>query len=986
MLFYAEPASRWVYDAERAAYVFRNNPYTRANVYWLGVAAQPGGLRAPVLPSASVGPVADTVRTYRARLRQELDQYVSIQTSGISSGYEWYWEVLSGNARRYPVALWDAVSDTVQIVLGFQVPGAQRAVLEVSWNDRLVRSVSVPGLGSSRTLVQSTVATREGTNHLGLVHTGGASARLDYFEIDYCRRLAARGGALLFDARPGPGAAEFVVAGSGGQSVRVFEVSQGLREILPLEAAAATDTVRFRDEAASVPRRYLVTTAEHWLRPAAMELDAGDELRAPAQGAEYVIIAHRDFLASAHRLAAWRAADDRFGKPLTTRVVDVQHVYDEFSGGMLDPTAIRAFLRHASETWSPPPFFVLLLGDGTYDYKNNSGASPGVWIPAYQHGESTYDEWYVCVSGDDVLPDMAIGRLPVQTAADAAFVVDRLIAYDRQPPYGPWQSRVLVVADDLNNPQKRQIIEPYFLTDADYLSRRYLPQDLDLRKLYLAQFPLEGQTKPRARAEFLRQFNDGVLLALFVGHGNADVLAHEHVFVVSRDLDEIRNGARLPLFYTAACQVGAFDDPLKASMPEALLLRRGGGVIGMVCATRVGFHASNMRLANRFHEQLLRAPERYVPVGLALMAAKHLVQEPLPGHDQTGIRCHSLFGDPAQRLALPQRRVVLTAPDTLHALAEVRVDGQVVDAEGAVLADYEGQAWVQAFDSAEMSQLDGYPYLQLGVPLLRGTYPVRQGRFSAVFRVPKDITYRGADGRMNAYVWDETTPSGYGSVRGLVLAGTATEAGDDRAGPEIHLAFAGQPRFVSGGTIAPDAVLCATIADPSGINVTGETGHEIELAIDGQTRAITEAFSVHGDYRTGTLTHALEALAPGPHTIGLKAWDTYNNSAVAAVTVQVSGRAEMVLTELLFHPNPLRAAAGHFTYNLALPVRQARIRIFALSGRLVDELVGDAAIGYNQVAWEPPAELANGAYPYYIEAVREDGSRLQRTGVLQLLR
>ena len=140
----------------------------------------------------------------------------------------------------------------------------------------------------------------------------------------------------------------------------------------------------------------------------------------------------------------------------------MQDIYDEFSGGLVDPAAIRNFLKHAAEHWDPAPFFVVLLGDGTYDYKNNSGSSPGNWIPPYQDRDSTYDEWFVRVAGDDPLPDMAIGRLTVQTQAEADLVVDKVIAYDRRPEAGLWQSRVLLIADDLRNFDNPGAVERWF--------------------------------------------------------------------------------------------------------------------------------------------------------------------------------------------------------------------------------------------------------------------------------------------------------------------------------------------------------------------------------------------------------------------------------------------------------------------------------------------------------------------------------------------
>ena len=116
----------------------------------------------------------------------------------------------------------------------------------------------------------------------------------------------------------------------------------------------------------------------------------------------------------------------------------------------------------------------------------------------------------------------------------------------------------------------------------------------------------------------------------YLGHGTYDRLSHEWMFFLSRDLDKLKNGGRLPLFFTAASQVGVFDDPVRISTPEALLLKEDGGVIGMICATRIGYHHTNVQLANQFYWQMYHTGREHVPIGLALTEAKQLL---LPKYD-----------------------------------------------------------------------------------------------------------------------------------------------------------------------------------------------------------------------------------------------------------------------------------------------------------------------------------------------------------------
>ena len=988
VLFWAESVSRWEYAPASRSFQYRHNLYTHENVYWLGFGGGEGR-RAERRNGALVASDAQQPTSYRVRVHEEAEQFVLLQLFSIKSGYTWYWEDFRGNARNFPVVVRQAAPDPVAVRLGFIGIPETRPRFSVRWNEETIgtETFAIPAQPYRRRYVATDtlwapLGAQEGLNHLGIFHSGNP-CRLDWYEVEYSRGFSAERGELFF-SYPLTGTTQFRLAGFADEKPRVFEVSAGLAEVLDFEYDAQEGTVIFQDRPGDVPRQYAVGGPATWKRPVRLELDVPGNLTTGAWGADWVAIYHRDFRAAAERLAQWRATDDRFGRPMRTAAIDIQDIYDEFSGGLLDPTAIRNFLAYAAEHWDPAPLFVALVGDGSYDYKNNSGISQGNWIPAFQDGDSTYDEWYTRVVGGDLFTDMAIGRLTVQTAAEADVVVDKIIAYDRAPEVGPWQSRVLLVSDDLLNRDHPNNVESYFLFDSEKMAQDFLPKELDLIKLYIAQFPLEGQEKPRAREEFIRLFNKGSLNLIYLGHGTYDRLSHEWMFFLSRDLDKLNNGGRLPLFFTAASQVGVFDDPVRISIPEALLQKEDGGVIGMICATRIGYHHTNVQLANQFYWQMYHTEREHVPIGLALTEAKQLL---LPKYDPStpkefrNIQRYSLFGDPATRLAMPRFQVQIDAADSLRALGEVAIAGQVLDAAGAPATAYEGQVWLQAFDSSEASDLEGYTYEQTGAPIFRGRFPVVEGRFNAAFRVPKDITYGGENGRISAYVWSDDSPAAFGSVAGLVLAGTATGVEADVEGPEISLRFEG----AKGTKIPRQTVLLASIADPSGINITGETGHEIELAIDGELFTLTELYSVQGgDYRQGVIEFPLPELEIGKREIRLKAWDNFNNSSRKTVVVEVGAdEGDAGLANVLFYPNPMRDS-GYFTYTLEDDMRAVQIEVFSLAGRLIERLDGQTHTGYNQVPWTPSASLANGAYIYRIEAERESGAAVVRRAVLQV--
>ncbi len=995
LLFYGEATERWDYHRGDDRYFWRANPFTEENAYFLDAGAEVQGRRMRQRSGSRDHGSPRPVDSYRERLHLEDDRLIRNQSFGIKSGYDWYWEDFGGNARNFSAIVRDAVPG-IPVDIRVRFWGSRRKIhrFDLYWNEELVGKVSMDSMSVATLEAQAPQGAKEGLNQLGVFHRDNKATRLDWIELEFDRRLSAEGGELAFSwppsAMPGEGeevTAEFVLTGFAEEGKpRIFEISDVdvASEIVGFDYDETTGTAVFQDrfDGEGLPPRYIASVPSRWRLPAKMELDTPSRLRTPDNGAEYVVLTHADFRAAADRLAAWRAAGDRFG-PMRTLSVDVQDVYDEFSGGLLDPMAIRSFVNYAVDNWDPAPYFVCLIGDGTYDYKNNTGTSRPNWMPAYQEGISMFDEWYVRVEGEDRIPDLAIGRLAVQTAAEAEGVVDKLIAYDSDPEVGPWQSRVLLVADDLRHPSKLNLRESYFIVDAENLARRQLPTDFDLVKLYLAQFPLEGSTKPQAREAFLRRFNEGALIVTYIGHGSYNVLAHESMFLLSRDADRIDNGRRLPFMYTAASQVGVFDLPDQQSIPEILMNRPDGGVIGFISAARVGYHTSNMYLAREFHRLMYRSEEDHMPLGLALTIAKQNVTGSRT--DRTNMQRYCLIGDPAMRLARPRYTVAIEVPDSIRALEEIPIAGRILDAERRAAEDFTGTALVQAFDSSTKSKLDSITYNRPGAPIFRCLVPVAAGRFETAFRVPKDLSYKEDNGRVSAYVWSDDAPAAFGAVDSLVIAGTAPGIVADQTGPEIAIRFKGQDSFSSGDFISSEAVLEAVISDPNGINITGETGHEMEFRVDDRLFIVTESFYNTGDYRSGLLEFPLPAMEPGTHTLRLKAWDTFNNSSQVEAEVRFSEGDDGGLSRLLFHPNPMRHG-GDFTYTLEIAAESVHIRVFTLAGKLVDELSGTGHADFNQVAWTPPRELANGTYLYQVEVERADGLRLEKKAAIQVMK
>ncbi|HIC89962.1 MAG TPA: DUF11 domain-containing protein, partial [Anaerolineae bacterium] len=280
----------------------------------------------------------------------------------------------------------------------------------------------------------------------------------NWFEVDYQDVFVAEGDVLLF-SRDQVGTWTYTVAGFTTNDVVVYDVTDpaNIVQIIGLNVVpGGSFDATFQDTTAGVTD-YAAAASAGLLSVSSIELDTPSDLKNPANGADWIAITPAEFRAQAEVLAAHRASFNGY----RTAVVDVQDIYDEFNSGKIDAEAIRTFLAYAYANWTPPaPQFVVLFGDGHYDFKNHLGSSDQVWIPPYLAavdpfmGETAADNRYVAPDpppGQSPLPFMALGRFPVNSVAEAQAVVSKTIVYETSPTPGTWNQDVVFVADDADN-------------------------------------------------------------------------------------------------------------------------------------------------------------------------------------------------------------------------------------------------------------------------------------------------------------------------------------------------------------------------------------------------------------------------------------------------------------------------------------------------------------------------------------------------------
>ena len=905
--------------------------------------------------------------------------------------------------------------------------GAHR--LSATFNDLPLGTETWSGSGH-RDLDTTIAGIVDGPNRLSLaLASQSPSGNIDqvyllFWELRFARRFLAVNDTLEFASTgiPEPAAyalVPFTDATPG--SFLLLDVSDP-RQPVELTGWVASDTtggkaVHFEDVRDSA--FYFAATAAARRTPQ-LELANVRDIR--HGGADYIVICSDALEGDALRLAAHRSGVAPPFPGASAAVVRMSDILAWYAGGRMDPVAIRNFLHDAvaGGQWNPAPSYVCLLGDASFDYKDILGVGePGLGrtqVPTFGHNHwaSQYpsDDWLADLDTTSEqsrpaggIPDLITGRLPAGNAAEAAALVDKMIAYDSSPELGPWRNRMLALVDDLNQGFQPDPIGGGHIQQADSLERGHLPDWMDREKVELVEFPFtQGISKDGARQDLLHRLDEGAVFWDYIGHGNAFKLADENAFLRD-DVAGMSNGARQPFFFAASCDVGPFDSPYGSYLGEALVKRPGGGSISSYAGTVTTYSYANFELGRALFDALLPSPEMggARTIGEASFIAKHrnLASE----NDRT----YHVLGDPGTRLATPWDDIRLRVYDdaTGEALGDslprgrrVRIEGEVHGTRDRAVsdlrADRAGEARILVTD-APVRQIVESAYGSVGYdanPRTAYEYdvPVSEGRFVTRFVVPAQATL-GARARVSAYFSGSGT-DGSGAAVARIVDGTPDAA--DTTGPVLDVRFAG-----GGNITGPEEMVTVTIEDPSGIlTLDGAPLDPITIAYDGAGPVIvTSAFHYdHGSATRGSVRFLQSGIGEGQHTLTVSASDNLAGPATRAqhrsvmtVEFRVVGVVGSVDVRAWVLPNPFVANTGTDLVFTGIPgASTADVGIYDIRGRLVRRLEGASDAGHVQVRWDGRdsrgGTVAAGIYLYQASVKPVGAADLGFRGRLVLLR
>lgn len=1034
LIFYAEGPTVWEYDTNNNRFSQSPNLYDNKNYYYIKVGAAGNGLRVASLTESGGTPVSSFDDLHR--FEKEAANPLHVINTASGSGQIWLGDFFKNSRER----TYNNLFTIPDLVAGEAVQVSARMALRsgpisansyffveidgqelrsnlgggVNYNSVLQsRALNLTELNGSVNLSGSQVNVK--VSYPFPANAFASEAWLDYVQIVARRQLRLAGDQLLFrDTRSRENANITWQLSNATASTRVWRLSPSAGPVQLSGSLAGnvlsvgcTTNGELQELVAFNPNGQL-------LEAEAIGRVDNQNLHGILQ-AEMLIVSHPNFLQHAETLAEHR----RSFSGLDVAIATTDAIYHEFSSGKEDPAAIRNFAKMLHER-DGRFRYLLLVGDGSFDHRNIYQLGSN-FIPVFEH-QGTFNE-VADFPADDFYgiftaspnrqpldPDLniSVGRLPVRSSDQAREVVAKIVRYDTNPAaLGNWRNRMVFVGDDEDGGQHTR--------DVDGIARSLeaVKPELNFDKLYFDLFPQisisSGDRYPDVTEGLNRAVVRGSLAITYLGHGGPRGWAQERVLSIPQ-IRNWRNPDHLPIFITATCTFASFDDAAFVSAGEETLLSSRGGAVALLTTTRPVFATQNRILTERTTAAMVERPDgQWRTLGDVILIAKNAIttrgsQNNLSGNTQNA-RKFTLLGDPASVVALPihnvrtstvnQQPIDSSRIDTIGALDQITIGGEIVDVNGNLLSSFNGLVYPTVFDKAKtittLQQDAGSPAIDVSVQqniIFRGRATVTNGRFSFTFVVPRDIDYQFGKGKISYYAADpssRTDASGFYDQ--IVVGGTSRRENTDNQGPDIEI-FMNNDNFVAGDEVEQEATLILKLRDDSGINITGNSiGHDLEAVIDDDTRntiVLNDYYEANpDDFQAGEVRYPLFDLEPGLRKLSIRAWDVANNSSIAESQFLVVTDAAQTITHLLNYPNPFTDfTCFQFDHTLLNQDVEALVQIYTISGRLVKTirrnlLFSDGSLRQDDcIEWNGTddfeGQLARGVYLYQVRLKGEE--------------
>lgn len=585
------------------------------------------------------------------------------------------------------------------------------------------------------------------------------------------------------------------------------------------------------------------------------------------------------------------------------------------------------------------------------------------------------------------LQDVATGRIPVSTSFEAQQVVNKIISYANTEAFGDWRSQITLIADDIDvaGEQFLQVNTEKIGSEIALVEPKF-----NLKKIYLDAYKQEsssgGNRYPAVNRDILNQVEKGSLLVNYFGHGGEDGWAAERVFGLP-EIQSFTNKTKLPLFVVVTCEFTRFDNPLRKTAGEFLFLKENAGAVNLISTTRQIFISVGQIINERLMPPLLNFNNNNFTISEALMQVKN--------EFATSQRYFIYnIGDPALKLKIPKPNILLTkmndtdisvSKDTIKALSKIKLEGLITDENGNSLNNFNGELSVTVFDKPIAKKtLDNdrknfvMDFEVIESKIFNGKAEIKNGTFEFEFIAPKDLRVAYGEGKLSFYATNfETDKLGYNNT--IIVGGINEDAPSDNTGPAIQL-YMNDLNFVDGGTTNNSPLFMALLEDENGINTSiTAVDHDIVAILDGNQNnpiILNDYYETEiNNYKKGKVSYPFKNLSPGPHTLTLKVWDTYNNYAESTFSFVVVDNSDLELTNVLNYPNPfVNYTEFWFNHNKPNELLQVQVQIFTVSGKIIktiNETVQTDGNLSRSIIWNGlddfGAKIGKGVYVYRLK-------------------
>jgi hypothetical protein len=936
VLFYAVGPNSWEYKRYLQRFKYYGHPYDERNYYFITLGEE-NGKRIEWVESSPESPLK-TIRKYRAYEAHETNLF-----NFVKSGRKWFGESLV---------------DHPQLVLDFNIPNIDKeemikyGIYAASYSSQNGEMIIQPLGSEAQTLslpkpIGNYARAKESSDdnyyrteadnvQLTLSYnppTPSSNAWLDYLEISAVRELKMFGSQMEFNYDVLTSINEiFQFEITNAQAgLKVWEVSDpySIQEISNYNLN--NDSLNFKIRLDHI--HYFRAFYEDELTSPELVGPVSNQNLKGLEPFDYAIVTDNDLTSEAQRLADFHK--DKHS--LRTIVVTTHQIYNEFSGGKQDPTAIRNFLRYHYNKNSQEidkPKYLLLFGDASYDYKNIIPENINL-VPVYQSERSvsdtdTYntDDYYGIMGQSDGEESkgeiqIAVGRFPVSTIEEARIMVDKTIHYatNSRQNMGEWRNKVCFIADDedsnLHFNDSNELAD-YFTADHP---------EFNVEKIFIDSYvqknTANGDRYPDVTDAINEKIENGTLFFNYTGHGGHLALTDERIFQIS-DIVNSKNYDNLGVWIVASCEFGPFDDPNQVSAGEHLVLNPLGGGVALFTTTRLAYASYNFRLNEKFHEIAFskNTDGTYNRMGDIIRYAKNESGNLVRNFNFV------LLGDPALRMAYPEFTVNTThfngktiqdaVEDTIKGRQTINIKGEISTYDSTLVSEFEGELHIKVFGKASTySTLANDPksykayYSLQDLVIFDGVAEITNGKFDFDFVVPSGISSSIGQGKISYYAVSNTDSfdliDANGGYADFNIGGIDESIVDDQTGPNIDIHLEDM-LFKNGDATSSSPLLMVDLSDENGINTINlGIGKEIKATIDQTNPIILNDYYVptNYSYKEGKVSFRISDLTEGNHTLTIKAWDMYDNPSEKSINFVVLSDQKLLVYDLINIPNPL---------------------------------------------------------------------------------